>query len=462
MDVRPDSPGLDDDEYNLISQWIEPHFDDFIHGVADNIVEPAVGLLGNHSLPKTDVMGTLLQPFEQGGLFHRYADWVTNSVWPPDELLVGIEPNPGPRTEAQKAARRARRLRARLARQAQQPKPQQPQVKRQQPRRQQNQGVSIPTSVAAAYSTGLTTSKPVIIRSGDDSCRIKHSEMLTLVAGSVLFSATTFSMQPGLSSSFPWLSTQTYGWEKYKFNSLRAVYYTRTGTGTAGSVILSPDYDAADAAPASEQQATSFHGAADDAPWKTVAVNFDMKRSKELYLRSGPLSANLDIKTYDFANLHVCTADGAVVNWGKIFLEYDVTLLNPQLLSGTYAGGSVNGGGGGLTPALPFGNTPVVTPGSIVASCNGTIINLQNLVVGQKYVMDAFVDGTGLTALTVTASGTLAGVQIIDDLVNGGGTRILDKWRFSAGATSATITITATGASVTGSYFFFSPCNTTF
>jgi hypothetical protein len=473
--IIPDDPTLAQ-EYLL--PIVGPYFSSAVNSLSPSFataIEYAAPIVADH--PPESLFDPLDRHFGPGSIAYDYAQWVADvgeslydrftSPVPlvvPDPPLVGIETNPGPKDGMSRAAARRLRRLATQRRALSLPVPPPPQRPRQ--RVAARVPPALPASVAAAYSTGISTSKPVIIRSGDDSTRIRHSELLTLVNGTVNFSATSFSMQPGLQSSFPWLSTQTVGWEKYQFHSLRATYYTRTGTSTPGSMILAPDYDPADSAPASEQQATSFHGAADDAPWKTITVNFDMKRSRELFLRGGPLAANLDIKTYDFANLYVCTADGTAVNWGKIFLEYDVSLINPQILSAGYVGGSVRSNGTtGVT--RPFGDNALVTPGSIVASVSPgptyQIVNLQNLIVGQEYDTTFNAGGTGLTNAVISAdNGITLNVTMVDDLVNAAGTSVAEVTKWTATARTAGIRVNVTGTTCTGAFMLIAPVNTTF
>jgi len=282
-----------------------------------------------------------------------------------------------------------------------------------------------------------------------------------MVSGTTGFTATSIPIQPGLISVFQWLGTQTGGWEKYWFKKLRAIYIPRCGSNTTGTVVMAPDYDAADPVPTSEVAATSFHGSSDDAPWKTSWVDFDMQRSKELYLRNGPLAANLDIKTYDFASLYVCTTDATTAGpWGKIILDYTIELYNPQATVAVYAGGSINAGTSG-TPANPIGVNPTVVNGSLISSVTGNTVLLQNLIIGQKYNLTVNFVGTGLTALSSTF-GTSAVAAIINDLVNAAGTNILDESRFTPINTSDTLFLSCTGTTVTGGYISISPVNTTF
>jgi len=255
------------------------------------------------------------------------------------------------------------------------------------------------TAVAAAYARGQTSRNPKVTRSGVDRTRIVHRELIGSVVGTVLYSVTagnTFSINPGLAATFPWLSTQALGWEKYKFNYLRLCYYTRTGSSTPGSVILTPDYNAADAAPVNEQIASAYHGTQEDVAWKDNCMIFDQKiLNQDRFIRTGGLTASLDIKTYDIANLFVGTLDGTAVNWGKLWIEYDVTLINQQLNSAGAAGsGTLTAGGGTIAAATPFGAVPVVSGSYNLAAAGTNVITFSGLSIGTEYVFIETLTGT--------------------------------------------------------------------
>lgn len=188
-------------------------------------------------------------------------------------------------------------------------------------------------AAAAAYASGQKSRAPRIQANRDQS-HIIHRELVMSVVGSVSFAVMrTLALNPGLIATFPWLATQAIGWEKYRFNSLRFCYYTRTGATTPGSVLLAPDYDAADSPPLSEAAASAYTDVSEDAPWKNITCELTKKHmgAGERYIRSGPLAPNLDIKTYDVGQLFLCCLDGTAVPWGKLWVEYDVVLSSPQL-----------------------------------------------------------------------------------------------------------------------------------
>lgn len=188
--------------------------------------------------------------------------------------------------------------------------------------------------VAAAYAQNQRSREPKI--SGNArSTRIKHRELIDTIPGSVGFDVhDSYNINPGLSSTFPWLSSQAAGWEQYRFHALKFEYITRAPTSATGSVILSPDYDPQDAPPSSELVAMSYRDASEDAPWKDQAVKLEPSSMYPLGPRKYIRSANIpytDIKTYDSGVMHVSTVGQAGTDSiGKLFVEYDVELFVPQ------------------------------------------------------------------------------------------------------------------------------------
>jgi hypothetical protein len=270
-------------------------------------------------------------------------------------------------------------------------------------------------SVAANYASGQSGRAPKITR-GKDNVNIVHRELLSNISApnSAAFTlSNTFALNPGLAQTFPWLATQAQGWETYRFKKLRFCYYTRTGSTTVGSVILCPDYDAADSQPSNEQIASTFEDVQEDAPWKDIMCPLrpmEMHQpGQRKFVRSQALAANLDIKTYDSGNLFVFTVDSAAAaSWGKLWVEYDVDLFTPQSQSSTPVG--VAGGSfvavGGMTGANPLGTSATSNANNQYISVNtsGVITFLKTGTYilgfdGQGSVMSAWspVLGAGVT-----------------------------------------------------------------
>jgi len=184
-----------------------------------------------------------------------------------------------------------------------------------------------------AFSSPTLTKRPVI-QSSLRMTRIKHRELVGNVVGNTTFGVSSYSLNPGLVTSFPWLSTVASSFEQYSFKSLRYHFVTRCATSYVGSVLLAPEYDALDAAPSTEILASMMDGACEDVPWRDQYISFDPQGMYPLgprkFIRAGSLS-NVDLKTYDAGQLFVCLAGCADTSTvGKLWVEYDVELHIPQ------------------------------------------------------------------------------------------------------------------------------------
>jgi hypothetical protein len=289
------------------------------------------------------------------------------------------------------------------------------------PRRQDNarrqssqQGTfNNPIGASAAYSTGVSTTRPKISM-GSNMCNVKHKEFIGNVAGTTAFTqAFGLAINPGIAATFPWLSNIAQNWQAYRFKKLRFYYLTRTGSNIPGSVILCPDYDAADSAPISEQVIDSYEDAKEDAPWKNIDCPLSPTAmhlmGPKKFIRLGNLPANQDVKTFDVGNMFVYTVDGTAVNWGKVWVEYDVDLFTPQLPPGgsSFTQVATINGATSMTGALPFGTAPVVAGNmQIAVTDNGTnnVLTVSNAIVGAEYGLSIQSVGTVFTQQTEVTS----------------------------------------------------------
>jgi len=260
--------------------------------------------------------------------------------------------------------------------------------------------------VSAAYAQPGFSSKPQI-RNGDNTCRVVHRELLSNILSNPNTSLAwliiqSYALNPGLATTFPWLANIAMNWERYRFNKLRFVYLPRCATSTNGSVSLIPDYDAADSAPQNEQVASSLQNMREDAVWKQLTIDLDPSSMHAIgpskFVRTGALQPNLDIKTYDSGNLFVAVADNASPNiaFGKLWIEYDVTFMTPQLPT-TGQNSVVIQPISGASSTNPLGTSQVIV-GPLGATVSGTSLTLSNLLPGAEYVFNNVSAGTGITA----------------------------------------------------------------
>jgi hypothetical protein len=239
---------------------------------------------------------------------------------------------------------------------------------------------------------------------------IRHREYVQDISGSVAFTAVQLAINPGL--TLPWLSTIAPRWESYRFEKLRICYETEAPTSALGTVLLSVDYDASDAAPTSKQQAMAYRSSVRSPPWSNCchdSLREDLSKKAPYYIRAGALAANQDVKLYDTANLWVCTqgqADTTTV--GELYIEYDVLLMTPQL--GDVAVGTAIYGEWSAavsTNAAPFGNVMLGNLQATLVSTGGassvTTITFTNPYSGN---ISFHATGTGITGTSFGGTAT--------------------------------------------------------
>lgn len=207
---------------------------------------------------------------------------------------------------------------------------------KQQPRPGTNAVVSAP--VQKSFRT--TKRPPSIWQTTRNSVRISNSEYIAdITSASPNFSITSFPINPGLASTFPWLCLVATRFESYIFESLEFEYKPICPTSEPGKVILAVDFDAADPPPSSKIQIGMYQDAASTSPWDSCVYRCTKanlhKFMPQRYVRGGGNTG--DVKTYDTGNMFVATqntADGTRT-LGELWVHYTVRLATPQITATT-------------------------------------------------------------------------------------------------------------------------------
>jgi len=273
---------------------------------------------------------------------------------------------------------------------------------------------------------------------GDGRIRVRHREFLADLAGSVAFATTLIPLNPGLSSTYPWLANIAQNYESYLQNGLSVEFQTSKPTSAAGSVALAIDFDANDSAPLSKQQLMTYHGAVRTPVWSECTLRADpvdlKKFGQQRFVRSGTVVG--DIKTYDIGNLIVATvgmADNSVV--GELYLCYDVELDTPQ----SEPSGGVScklTATGSIALANPFGSTAPTLVGDNIATMSGNDISFLSK---NSVLVNIYLTGTGFdnskAVLTTGSVGTFSmlpggGIQTV--YVDSATTHCYALFRFDA------------------------------
>lgn len=317
-----------------------------------------------------------------------------------------------------------------------------------QPKNNQSGGTSV------AYAQPMKSNRPKI-HATENYVRISHREPV----GVIPQVATPFvvhrflSLNPGLSSTFKWLSTQALGWEKYIFESLELEYVTRVPTTFGGAIMLAIDHDAADASPTNEDIMMNYSGAIEDSIWvKSLKCKLQCDNQKR-FIRFGALAQNLDVKTYDVGNAIVATSGtgASAINAGKVYVKYTVKMFIPQLPpSNVFAQGGTILSGGAVTPANPFGNAPTIALGTtgVIPSGIGGLVSFPN--IGQFLTSTSF-NGTGLVLANPTVASGAATVTDSGSVVSASGAVGVLKSIINVTAAPAVLDFAVPGSATVGS-----------
>lgn len=293
---------------------------------------------------------------------------------------------------------------------------------------------------------------------GDGRIRVTNTEfvadLIPTVAGYTV--GANLPVNPGMDLAFPWLCHMAYNYESYRFLKLRYEFRSSVGSQSGGRVMMFVDYDAADAAPANKQMFLSNHEAISAPIWGSCDLNCDradLLKSPQKFHRYGVLAANLDVKTYDTANLFVATSgiDAALVGTtvGEIYVSYVVELITPQLnhLAEIEANSLRISSGGTVSNAAPFGDAPVHAGGLHI---NVNQPNVLHVADPGEYLFNFYKTGTGLINSVLTSLTAGLTITVLNSVVNAAATSHMTSVRVKADNPGTFSVGTAGDTTVTG------------
>jgi hypothetical protein len=264
--------------------------------------------------------------------------------------------------------------------------------------------------------------------------RVTHREYLGDVTASAVagqFSISNYSVNPGLFTTFPWLSAFANQFDEWVPNGIVAIYNPLSsfysGTTSLGTVIIASDYDVNDDAYTSkvemENSEFAVSGSTAVALMHPIECAAGERPLKVLYTRSGAVPDG-DLRFHDLCNLQVAT-QGCTANQvcGELWISFDITFYKTQLY-GSILGKSLLFGeyflnSSATTPFTNMGSGVNNTITSITGA--GLVLTFGESIAGGSWIVDIFlINGTGAVmaaATTPTAAGGLV-VKASDSLGN--------------------------------------------
>jgi hypothetical protein len=189
---------------------------------------------------------------------------------------------------------------------------------------------------------------PSFAPSGSRWVEVEHREYLFDVvspAGSPSWEiVNTFNLNPGLASTFPWLSAIAQSYEEYEFDGCVVIYEAtssnfNSANQSLGSVQIATQYDVLDTGFSSQMEMLEYEFASSERCDKNimhpVECNPKDNQVSVFYVRSGTV-ANTALQLYDLGIVSVAVQgiSAASINLGKIWISYKVRLGKPKLYAG--------------------------------------------------------------------------------------------------------------------------------
>lgn len=210
-------------------------------------------------------------------------------------------------------------------------------------------------------------SPPQIVNSVDKGeVIIRHREYIGDITATKEFVNRSYIINPGLASTFPWLSQIANSYEQYRlrgmmfeFNSTSSDALLSSSTSTAlGTVMMMTEYDIADEPPTGKRQMLNAEWSCSSKPSLTFIHPIECKKSLSaqsiLYSRGGAIPDGFDERLYDFARFNIATegmqADGGTL--GELWVTYEVSFMKQQY---SYVGLTDHYRLSSITSARPFG-----------------------------------------------------------------------------------------------------------
>jgi len=184
---------------------------------------------------------------------------------------------------------------------------------------------------------------PIFSRGGTNGTRIRHREYLQdITTPGATFTNLSFSLNPGLPGSFPWLAQIAPNYEEYKFHGLIFEFKSTSAdalnsTNTAlGTVVLATEYDVLDSKFANKQQMEAYEFSVSTRPSCSTIhpVECDPRQNvmNELFVRQGSPPSGSDLRLYDVGLFQLATVGmQASANIGELWVSYDIEFFKPKL-----------------------------------------------------------------------------------------------------------------------------------
>lgn len=235
---------------------------------------------------------------------------------------------------------------------------------------------------------------------------ICHREYLGDISGTSAFTNTAYPLNPGLSQTFPWLSTVAENFQEYIIHGcifeFRPLTTDFANSGVPGVVVMATNYNADSPNFATKQQMENSEYAVSVKP--TLPLIHGIECALQLtsiphrYVRTGSVPSNQDLRLYDYGNFQFATQNNSpTVVLGELWVSYCVEFFKPILpLDAGGVASSIHITRSAASGGNPFGTTTLISNGTIPNSITNTTLTVL-VQPAQQYLLSVYWNGTAST-----------------------------------------------------------------
>jgi hypothetical protein len=244
-----------------------------------------------------------------------------------------------------------------------------------------------------------TQSQVPVMHSSSEMVTFRHREYICDVSSTASFTVNTYAVNPGLATTFPYLSAIAQNFQEYEFKGLVFEFKSTSAnalnsTNTAlGTIMMAAQYRADAAAFINKEQLLNEMWSVDSKPSDCFILPIECAPVENplsvQYVRSAAVPAGQDAKLYDLAQLTVASyGSQATANVGELWCSYEVQLRKPQLTGAL----DIYGQYAHFYCTATSGPAPLVNPVTIIDTIGLTIsassktVTLPKGTIGKFYV----------------------------------------------------------------------------
>lgn len=230
-----------------------------------------------------------------------------------------------------------------------------------------------------------------------------HREYLGDILGTAGFTNRQYPLNPGMATTFPWLSTVAANYQEYKFHGIvfefRSLLTEFVTGGAPGVIVMSTNYNADAPVYTTKQQMENAEFAVSTKPTINLMHGVECADVQTIlpqrYVRNAAPASGQDLRLYDLGNFQFATASNPIQDLGELWVSYCVEFFKPIQATVTSIPSTANHTiRFGVVAANPLGTNLSVSSGNLSVSVDNTNVIINNAPPGIRYKIDLFWFGT--------------------------------------------------------------------